>query len=199
MGRLIKFIIILAVAATAGLIIWLTLPSRPIDGYKTRDSRIKSISRMVELCTSDIHEEIAIKDSINGKWIVARQTIDAHIRFDLDSLKIEERGDTTLIYLPPERVDILENDSPGAYTVLDSWDGRHTFFPRTLTAGEENIIKTRWQDKTRKRIYDRGYVRQARKNAVNTLYPLFSRMKGPFGKQGPVIVIDPTPEGHPLP
>lgn len=154
---------------------------------------------MIELCTSDIHEEVAIKDSINGKWIVARQTIEGRIRFDLDSLKIDERGDTTIIYLPPERVDILENASPEAYEVLDSWDGKNSVFSRTLTANEENIIKRRWQDKTKKRIYERGYVAQARANAVRSLAPLFSRMKGPFDKQGPVILMDPTPNGQPLP
>ena len=83
------------------LLLWHTLPSRPIEDYKTRDARIKSITKMVELCTSDIHEEVAIKDSINGKWIVARQTIEGRIRFDLDSLRVDERGDTTIIYLPP--------------------------------------------------------------------------------------------------
>lgn len=199
MSKWTKLIIILLVAAAAGFLIWITLPSRPVEGYKTRDSRIKSISRMVDLCTSDIHEEMAIKDSVNGKWIVARQTIAGHIRFDLDSLKIEERGDTTVIYLPPERVDILESDSPGSYVVLDSWDGVHTFFPRTLTAKEENIIKRRWLKKAKKRVYERGYVRLARANAVDALSPLFSRMKGPFGKQGPVIIVDPAPEGYPLP
>lgn len=154
---------------------------------------------MVELCTSDIHEEVAIKDSVNGKWIVARQTIEGRIRFNLDSLKIDEKGDTTIVYLPPERVDILENASPGAYEVLDSWDSKNSIFSRTLTANEENVIKRRWQDKARKRIYERGYVEQARVNAINTLTPLLSRMKGPDGKQGPVIVIDPTPKGQPLP
>ena len=64
---------------------------------------------MVELCTADIHGEMPIKDSINGKWIVARQVLDGRIRFDLGALRIEERGDTTVVYLPPERVDVLEN------------------------------------------------------------------------------------------
>ena len=181
------------------LLLWHTLPSRPIEDYKTRDARIKSITKMVELCTSDIHEEVAIKDSINGKWIVARQTIEGRIRFDLDSLRVDERGDTTIIYLPPERVDILENVSPEAYEVLDSWDSKNILLSRSLSAEEENIIKRRWQDKTKKRIYERGYVAQARANAISSLTPLFNRMKGPFGKQGPVIFIDPTPDGQPLP
>lgn len=118
------------VAAVVVLVCWL-IPSHTPDNYQTRSSRIKSIRNMVELCTADIHEEMAIKDSVNGKWIVARQTIEGHIRFDLDSMKIEERGDTTIVFLPPERVDILESTTPGSYDVLDSWDGSRTFFPRT--------------------------------------------------------------------
>lgn len=199
MNKWVKILIIAIVAIFIGLIVWYILPSRPIEDYKTRDARIKSITKMVELCASDIHEEMAIKDSVNGKWIVARQTIEGRIRFDLDSLKIEEKGDTTIIYLPPERVDIFENDSPAAYEVLDSWDSKNSIFSRTLTANEENIIKRRWQDKARKRIYERGYVAQARANAVNSLTPLFCHMRGPVGKQGPVIVIDPNPKGQPLP
>lgn len=189
-------ILIVALIAIVALI-WVVRPSKSVVDYKTRDARIKSITNMVELCSADIHEEMAVKDSVNGKWIVARQTIEGRIRFDLDSLRFEESGDTTFVYLPPERVDILENASPEAYEVLDSWDGEHTIFTRTLTAAEENRIKTRWQQKARQRIYQRGYVKQARANAISTLTPLLSEMKGPFGKQGPVIIIDPTPDPHP--
>lgn len=159
--------------------------------YKTQDIKVKSIRRMVELCTSDIHEEMAVKDSINGKWIVARQTINGRIRFDLDKLRIEENGDTTLVYLPPERVDILESTSPDSYEILDMWDSRNPLFERTLTASEENILKTRWQKKARQRIYQRGYVEQAREHAVVSLTPLLNAIKGADGKTSTVIIIDP--------
>lgn len=197
MNKWIKIIIAVTVIAMVAFIAWTLRPSAPTPEYKTNEARIKSITRMVELCTSDIHDEMAIKAHINGKWIVARQTVEGLIRFDLDSLRIEQRGDTTLVYLPRERVDILENAEPGAYEVLDAWDARNSVFSRTMTAAEENAIKSKWQEESRKRVYKRGYVRQARKNAIATLTPLLNAMKGTDDKNAPVIIIDPTPDPRP--
>ena len=180
----IRIIILLIIFIAGGITAWLLLRPEPATEYSTREARVKSITKMVELCSADIHEEIAIKDSINGKWIVARQTVEGRIRFDLDSLKFEERGDTMIVYLPKERIDIMEGTAPGDYEVLDSWDGSRRFFPRTMTAVEENAIKRRWQEKEEERISASGYVRQARENAVKTLQTLFRQFPGV------VIVVD---------
>lgn len=197
MKKWIKIMLVVVLVAVAVIaVVKLTAPSES-SGYKTQEARIKNISRMVELCTADIHEELAVKDSINGMWIVARQTIEGRIRFDLDGFHTENRGDTIIVYLPKERVDIFEGDSPGAYEVFDSWDGRNLIFPRTLTASEENRLKTRWQKRARERIYQRGYVKAARENAVKSLTPIFNAMRGPEGTAAPVIIIDPTPQGNP--
>lgn len=188
MKRFRRYAWILLLLAVAGIVIWWWL-SRPVadDGMRTREARIQSITDMIELCTLDIHDEITIKDSIHGKWIVARQTIEGRVRFDLDSIKVAEKGDTLVITLPPERVDILENAGADSYEVLDAWDGRRSLFPRTVTAAEENAIKRRWQAKARDRIYRRGYVRQAREEAKTTLQSFF----GALGV--PVIILDPLP------
>lgn len=191
--KIVAVIVVIA-ALGAGVAYWLK-PKQDDRDYDTQAARVKTISSMVELCTADIHDEMPIKDSINGKWIVARQVLEGRIRFDLDALRIEERGDTTVVYLPPERVDVLENAGPDAYEVLDAWDGRNMIFSRTLTAAEENALKKRWQRQLVGKIYDKGYVRQARANAVKTLAPLLSAMRGSTSGQGAVIVIDPTPEG----
>lgn len=193
--RFFAFAVVLGVATFA---LWkIFTPAGEAGEFKTQDARIKSIRQMVDLCIADIHEEWAIKDSINGKWIVVRQTIEGRVRFDLDSLRTENRGDTLLVYLPAERVEIYENASPGAYEVLDSWDGRNLIFERTLTTAEENRLKERWQRKARMRIYARGYVKDARANAVKSLAPLLNAMHGEDGTGGPVIVVDPTPGGNP--
>ncbi len=194
--RLILILVLVVVAIIAIVVVRIVTPSEA-PHYKTEEARIKNISQMVELCTADIHEEWAVKDSINGKWIVARQTIEGRIRFDLDSLHMESRGDTTIVHLPAERVDILEDASPGAYEVLDAWDGRNLVFTRTLTAAEENELKTRWQHRARARIYHRGYVKDARANAVKSLTPLLNAMRGPEGTDAPILIIDPTPLGNP--
>ncbi len=186
--------IILAALAIVGYLLWWCMQPPEKISYKTQSAKVKAISSMVELCTADIHEELPIKDSINGKWIVARQVVDGRIRFNIEQLKIEEKGDTMLVYLPRERVDILENAGPDAYQVLDTWDGRSMLFPRTLTASEENAVKKRWQNRIRKKIYSRGYVARARREAVATLAPLLQAMSEPGST---VIIIDPTPNGTP--
>lgn len=192
----IKTALVLAVVAALCGVVWHLRQANPVRDYKTRAARIKSITQMVNLCTTEIHEEIPIKDCINGKWIVARQTVEGRIKFNLDTLNIVERHDTTFIYLPTETIEVLENASPSAYEVLDSWDSTRPILGRTLTTAEENRLKSRWKAKFIKRIYDRGYVKRARANAVETLSPLLEAMQGPFGKQGPVVIVDPTPDGN---
>lgn len=188
----LRTIIILAAIIAVGFIIWLVIRQPENVKYKTNAAQIKGITDMVELCTTDIHEEIPIKDSINGKWLVARQVVEGRIRFDIEHLKIETKGDTTIVYLPEERVDILENAGPGSYQVLDTWDGKSMMFPRALTADEENAVKKRWQNRIRKKIYARGYVKRARHEAMTTLAPLLKAMNEPGAT---VIIIDPTPYG----
>lgn len=190
--KTVRTIIIALAVIALGYIIWIVSRPGAEQHYKTDPAHVKAVKNMVELCTTEIREEIPIKDSINGKWIVARQVVNGKIRFDINKLRMESRGDTTVIYLPEERVDILEDASPEAYKVLDTWDGRSTFFPRTLTAAEENTLKTRWQSRIRKKIYARGYVVRARREAMATLTSLLKAMHGP---DTPVIVIDPTPNG----
>lgn len=183
---------ILATITITGCLIWWLTAKPEKQRYRTNAAQIKAISSMVELCTTDIHEEIPVKDSINGKWIVARQVVDGRIRFDVEHLKIENKSDTTILYLPPERVDILENAGPDAYQVLDTWDGKSMMFQRPLTAAEENVLKKRWQNRMRKKIYARGYVKRARHEAMTTLAPLLKAMHEPGTT---VIIIDPTPYG----
>lgn len=186
--RFLIFVLVLLTAIAVGLGLWLWHSEEtPDGGMQLREARIKGIKDMIELCTLDVHEELAIKDSVNGKWLVARQTIEGRVRFDLDSLKVEERGDTLVITLPPERVDILESVDKDAYKVLDSWDGARVLFPRTMTTREENIIKRRWQKRAKERIYERGYVKQARDDAKKTIATLFE------ATGCPVVILDPLP------
>ena len=186
--KIVIFFLVLLLAIAIGLGVWVWHSEEtPDDGMQLREARIKGIREMIELCTLDVHEEIAIKDSVNGKWLVARQTFEGRVRFDLDSLRVEERGDTLVVTLPPERVDVMESADKNAYKVLDSWDGARVLFPRTMTAGEENIIKRRWQKKAKERIYERGYVRQAREDAKKTIISLFEAT----GR--PVVILDPLP------
>lgn len=191
-----SFIVIAALVAL--LVATIMLLFRDTDtpsSMQTRPARVKAIREMVELCTAEIHEEIPLKDSVNGKWIVARQTINGKISFNLDSLRIEDKGDSLIVFLPPERVEILEGAMPRDYEVLDSWNSRNPIFGSPLTASEENVLKSRWKRKAIGRIYSKGYVKKAREDAKNTLTNLFGKLRGSKGDDAPVTVIDPTPQG----
>lgn len=172
----------------AGLGVWSYFRKPdPVDPH-IFPARVKAIKQMVELCTLEINEEMCLKDSINGKWLIAKEKIRGSVRFDIDRIAISQRGDTLVVKLPPERVVILESDDADAYRVLDTWDGRN-FFPRRLTAREENIIKGRWRKRIIDRMYDKGHVSHARRNAVATLSSLISQLKGN------IVVIDTMPSG----
>lgn len=171
-------IAIIAIAIGAYLIF---KPSHPAaTPYKMEDARVKSIIAMVRLCSMTVDTETGIKDTINGKAIFARERLHATIGYDLDRLKIEQHGDTTYITLPPERIDIYESSSPGAYEVLDAWDTKNPIFSRTLTAAEENILKTRWRSRIDSTIRAKGYTAHARRNAVATLASLLRTLPGNY-------------------
>lgn len=188
--KTLRYIFLILLLAIAGLLVYfLTRKEEPRE-YATDPARINAIREMVNLCTLDFYEEIPFKDSINGKWIVATEKIRGSVKFNLEDLKIKEHGDTTIVFLPKEKVEILESSDPGAYRVIDCWDSRRPVFGRVLTAREENILKERFRKRTLGKIYAKGYVKRARRNAVETLTPLFSNLRGPAASQGPVIVID---------
>ena len=58
-------------------------------------------------------DEVALKDSINGKWLFARCRLNGRVGFDLEKLEFREKGDTLVVVLPPETVEIRESVSPG--------------------------------------------------------------------------------------
>lgn len=156
--------------------------------YHTDVSRLKRITQMVDLSSLEFHEEIPVKDNIDGKWIVARMTIEGSVKFDMDSIRFRESGDTTFVTLPKEKIEIYESTDPRSYEVIDTWDADRVVFGRKLTAAEENSIKQRARESIEARIRKQGYVERARKNAIETLTPLFNAMHGPYGKQGPIVI-----------
>ncbi|MCM1517146.1 MAG: hypothetical protein NC117_00695 [Pseudoflavonifractor sp.] len=148
--------------------------------YEMSDARVKSITDMVRLCSMTFDMETGIKDTINGKGIYARERLRGTIGFDLDRLSIEQRGDTTYITMPPARMDLHESTAPGAYEVLDSWDARNPIFSRTLTTAEENLLKSRWQHRVIDKLYGKGYVDHARRNAAATLASMLRTLPGEY-------------------
>lgn len=153
-----------------------------------KEARISEIREMVRLCSLEIMDDVALKDSVNGKWLFARCRLEGRVSFDLEKLEFGSRGDTTVVILPPEIVDVRESTSSGSYEVLDTWD--NTFLGLgNLSAAEENTLRRRQARRYRSLIYSRGYVRRARATAVSTLEGLFRLFPDP------VVVTDPYPEG----
>ena len=147
------------------------------------EARLDEVREMVKLCSMKICDEVAIKDSINGKWIFAKAKVNSYIRFDIEQLDYEVRNDTIFMKLPPEEVEIYESTEPGAYQVFDTWDNS-LLSRRKMTATEENILKRRMADRYRSAIYQKGYVKRARGSAITTLQTLFGHLKQP------IVIID---------
>lgn len=181
------------VGTAAGLLLYCDRQTETNGGYtdfQIDEARINSIRNMVSLCTLEIDEEMAFKDSINGKWVVARERVRGRIKYDLEKLRIEHQGDTMLVYLPEETIEIRENESPDSYEILDYWDGKQTLFPRPLTTREENILKRRWASRIENNIRQQGYLKKARYDAMTLLVPLFHTLRGKNGTDAPIILVE---------
>lgn len=177
MKRILRFVILLLVlvACAVGGWLWYTRPKpSPETHYDIAAARVSSLRSMSSLCTLTLREELMMRDSVRGQWIVARVKVEGRILFDLDSMKYDRQGDTLTIRLPFETMEIRENAGPDAYEVLDSWDAESMLMPRTLTTAEENVIKQRWARQVRGRLYKRGLHERARRNAVETVERLVS-------------------------
>lgn len=189
MKTMIKFWTGLAAVAlvAVGAVVW--YGNRNGSTASVKETRMKEIREMVNLCTLEIMDEVALKDSINGKWLFARCRLNGRVGFDLEKLEFREKGDTLVVVLPPETVEIRESVSPGSYEVIDTWDDSLLGLGKLSTA-EENALRRRQAARYRTMVYSRGYVSRARANAVATLTDLFSLF------DTPVVIFDPSPEGE---
>lgn len=74
--------------------------------------------------------------------------------------------------------------------MIDTWNEKLLGSTKFTTA-EENDIKRKVIDNFRRKIYAKGYVRQARADAAATLSQMLSAMSA-----SPVEVTDPAPGGY---
>ncbi len=186
--RHITTIIVLSLIIIAGCYILLRHASRPTEP-DISESKLSEIKSMVKLCSLEVRDDVAIKDSINGKWIFAKNTVNGYIRFDLEKLDYEVRNDSIIISLPPEEIEIYESERENSYQVIDTWNQALLDF-RPLSSDEETAIKERMARRYRDSFYDKGYVARARASAVGTLSALFSKM------DGNISITDPRPAGY---
>lgn len=186
---LLKIIVGLAILATAAWAVKVYILDDHYDNFEVDAASIKQLTMTVKLSSLEIHDEAVLKDSINGKWLVAKESVDGAVTIDLEQAEVTMQGDTAVITLPVEKVEVYESSEPDSYEIIDTYDTKGGFNDRKMTAAEENKLKQDYRKRIIDGIYKRGLVRRARANAVNTLTTLFGNMNLP------VKVVDNTPEG----
>lgn len=157
------------VAVAVLAVVFVARRSAASSSFKVDPASIAALRQMTSLCSLELHDDMMLRDSINGKWIVARERIKGRVSFNLENMRVEHAGDTLVLWLPEETIEVREDASPGGYEVLDAWDSRRKVLPRTLTSAEENELKRRWSGEIEERLRSRGYVARARRNAAATL------------------------------
>lgn len=157
---------------------------------RTLPAKIEEIREAVKLSTLDITTEEVFKDTVNIKGVVSRARARVYIHFDIEELPITELGDTLVIQLPPEIIDVYESTS-GGFQVLDVWNLQFPDEPvdTPLSNTEENIIKRKIKQRIADQMYEKGYVKRARENAIHSLAILFSKFRDN------VIIVDNHPDG----
>lgn len=167
-------------------------PGEPVPVANIEPAKIIDVRPMVKMCTMEIQEEIPVRGKIGSRHLFGKARMLGTISFDLETLQSRWQGDTLMVVLPAEIVDIRESTEPGSYKVIDRWND-HLFGSSNFTTSEENGIKRAAVEKWREEIYNKGYVRRARSEAVTNL----EGMLRPFVGDGTVItIIDPIPEGR---
>lgn len=188
--KAIRTIILLIVLVAAGFFAykWYTAPEA--SHITMREAKISDVSPMLRLCSVEIYDDVPVKGSIGPRHIFAREALNGSISFDLENVEMIEQGDTLNLTLPREIVEIYESTAPGSYQVIDTWTDE-LFGSSNFTTAEENAIKAKVRDNYRKEIYRKGYVKRARKEAVDNLTAMLGGLTGKT-----VIVSDPSPTGY---
>lgn len=182
------FILLVLLAIGAGIFLWWRSSKADSASLDIEPARIVDIRPMVKLCNVEILEDIPVKGKVGSKHIFARQTLSGSISFDLESLNEEWREDTLIVSLPKEKVEVYEATTPDSYKVLDTWNDR-LLGSTNLTTAEENAIKEEAKRIWIAKLYGRGVINMARKDAVEKLRKILPPLTG--GKT--VVVIDTIP------
>lgn len=176
-------LLLIAVIAIVGLVFYFKISSDATPAASTKmtltPARIKSLTEMARLTSLEIDEETGINDTINGKGIFAIVRLKGTVSFDIDHLRIDSIGEDSLrVYLPAEKLELLESTAPESYRVIDVWNVKHPLFPANITAAEENTVKRRMIARREQMAYQKGHVRRARENALSSLRQLYSSLPG---------------------
>lgn len=192
MNKIIKYIIVIVMAAVVAAIVYFSLRSTEKKNIDISNARINDVETMARLCVVDIYSEVPVLDTINKKVIFGIQKQNGSVSFDMDKMEIDTVGDTVRITLPPEIVELYESTEPNSWEVIDTKNIGLLGALRSnkLTNEEDNMVKAKIKSNSKKRLYDTGVVRRARSEAARNLENMMTNI---YRKQ--VKVTDPTPEG----
>lgn len=160
--------LLIALGALIWAVVWFTRPSDPVPVAKIEAARIIDVRPMVKLCSVEIYEDVPVRAKIGTRHLFARETLTGTVSFDLEKIDQRWEGDTLIVSLPPEIVEIYESTDPGSYKVIDRWNDK-LLAGSNFTTAEENEIKRQVVESWRDSIYARGYVKRAREEAVKNL------------------------------
>lgn len=190
MSKIISLLCILAGIIIAGFAIYRSFIA-PTDDIVVDPGKIEKIETIAQLCTIDLYEEVPVCDTINGKVIFAIQKQQGSISFDLEKLEVDASADTVRIILSPEIIDIYESTDDNSWEVIDR-KSLAALGSSNFTLEEENAVKRKIKDKTRRRLYKNGTIKRARQEGARNLQSLMEKVY-----RKPVVVVDPTPNGTP--
>lgn len=189
--RKIKWLIIICILLILLIVLVYAIYNRfNRPAINTLPAKIEEIKQAVKLSTLDITMEDIFKDTVNVKGVVSRIKANVYIRFDIENIPMTEQGDTLIIQLPPEIIEIYES-TKNSSQILDVWNLQFPDEPveTPLSTAEENTIKRRYKQRIENQMYEKGYVKRARENALESLAVLFSRFRDQ------VIIVDEHPDG----
>lgn len=179
-------IVVVIVVAAISLFLWVGAPKKSLEVGK---GQIHDLNTMVQLCTIDLYGEVPVLDTINNKVLCAIQKQKGSVSFDLENMQVDTNGDTVKIVLSPEIVEINEATEDNSWQVIDSKNLSLLHSDR-LSDDEDNQIKARIKDNSKKILYQNGTIERARAEGVKNLQALMEKIY-----RKPVKVYDPTPKG----
>nr|QIM10872.1 hypothetical protein Muribac1_0810 [uncultured Muribaculaceae bacterium] len=182
-------LIALIAAAVAGVVFWWK-SSPGVDRVTMENAKIKDITPMVRLLSTEFYEDVPLKASVGPRHFFGKMTVTGSIGFDLENVSQDMNGDTIIVALPREIITIRESTDPDSYRVIDTWTDK-LFGSSNFTTAEVNQIKTKIIDSYRRKLYAEGTVTKARKEAVENLRRMLETVT-----RRPVIVTDPSPKGY---
>ena len=170
---ILRLLVVLAVVGVIAYVAWLWHSSEEAERLHSFDATIRQVEAMARISAIELYDDIPIKANIGTRHLFARQTLTGSISFDLEKMRIEEQGDTIVVTLPPEIIEVYESTEPGSYQVVDTWNTKFLGSTQFSTA-EENAIKRRVIENYRQSLYQRGIVSKARTQAAANIHALLT-------------------------